>query len=78
MPEKGQPHPIYKALMPYVVALFGIRQEGAKRFEVRHRGSGTLITINNVFGILTAGHVIQQLEPFETWAYASFNSSGEH
>ncbi len=76
MNETAQLHPTYKALMPYVVALFGIKQEGPKRQAVLHKGSGTLITINGIFGILTAGHVIQALEPFETWAYASFNGTG--
>lgn len=73
-----QLHPALKILTPYVVALFGIKQEGPLRFDVQHAGSGTLITINGVFGIITAGHVIERLEEFETWALSSFNSTNGH
>jgi hypothetical protein len=74
----NQLHPSLKVLTPYVVALFGIEQEGPRRFDVQHAGSGTLIAINGVFGIITAGHVVERLEEFEIWALSSFNSFNGH
>lgn len=71
-------HPSLKILKSYVVALFGIKQEGLQRFHVQHAGTGTLITINGVSGIITAGHVIKELEKFEIWALSSFNSANGH